>query len=122
MITREEVVAALSLATDLAMGEPLESGLKVCRVAMALAADAGLAESERVRVFHVALLRHVGCTADNGPFAEIVGDEIAFRSGAGRLEATSPKVLGSHVLRHVLSTRGVFGTAAVLVRLAADRD
>src|SRR4051794_31351175 len=82
-ITRTEVVAALSLATDLAMGDPLESGLTVCRVAMAVAEDAGLGDRERDRVFYVALLRHVGCTAENGPFAEIVGDEIAFRSGVG---------------------------------------
>jgi hypothetical protein len=39
-VSRAEVVASLSLATDLAMGLPLESGLAVCRVATALAEDA----------------------------------------------------------------------------------
>src|SRR3954451_16925436 len=120
-ITRSEVVVALSLATDLAMGDALESGLKVCRVAVGLAEDAGLTEAERDRVFYVALLRHVGCTAENPAFAEIVGDEIAFRLTVGPLEATSPRVFGTHTLRHLVATRGLLGTAAKLARMAAER-
>jgi hypothetical protein len=40
-ISRGEVVAALSLATDLAMGQPLESGLGICLLALALGARGG---------------------------------------------------------------------------------
>jgi putative nucleotidyltransferase with HDIG domain len=116
------VVAALSLATDLAMGQPLESGLDVCRVATALAAEAGLTDAERARVHHVALLRHVGCTAENQGFAEIVGDDIAFRSGAAALDATAPRALGAYMVGHLFRTRGLLGTAAKLASMAAARD
>jgi HD-GYP domain-containing protein (c-di-GMP phosphodiesterase class II) len=117
-----EVVAALSLATDLAMGMPLETGLSVCRVAMGLADEAGLDDEERARVYYVALLRHVGCTAENHSFAEIVGDEIGFRAGAAPLEATSPRALGGYMLGHLFRTRGLVGTAAKLASMVAARD
>jgi hypothetical protein len=48
--SRAEVVAALSLATDLAMGQPLEGGLRICRTALALADAAGLDDEQRCRV------------------------------------------------------------------------
>jgi HD-GYP domain-containing protein (c-di-GMP phosphodiesterase class II) len=121
-IALPEVVAALSLATDLAMGQPLESGLAVCRVALALAEEAGLDDDDRARVFHVALLRHVGCTAENQAFAEIVGDDIAFRGGAAALEVTSPRALGAYMVGHLFRTRGLIGTAAKLAAMAAARD
>jgi hypothetical protein len=115
-------VAALSLATDLAMGQPLESGLAVCRVAVALAEEAGLSDEERARVFHVALLRHVGCTAENQTFAAILGDDIAFHTAATPVEATSPRVFGTFMVRHLFRTRGLVGTAAKLAAMAAQRD
>jgi HD-GYP domain-containing protein (c-di-GMP phosphodiesterase class II) len=121
-VALEEVVAALSLVTDLAMGLPFETGLAVCRVAVALAEEAGLDDAGRARVYHVALLRHVGCTAENSGFAEIVGDDIAFRAGSARLDATSPRALGGYMLGHLFRTRGLVGTAAKLASMAAQRD
>jgi len=117
-----EIVAALSLATDLALGQPLESGLAVCRVALALAEEAGLDEAERERVYHVALLRHVGCTAENQSFAEIVGDDVVFRAGAATVETTSPRALGAYMVGHLFRTHGLVGTAAKLAAMASARD
>ena len=39
-VSRAEVVGALSLATDVGMSLPLESGLRICRLAVALAEQA----------------------------------------------------------------------------------
>ena len=121
-ITLPEVVCALSLATDLAMGEPLESGLAITLRAVALAEECGVADAERDRVYWVALLRHVGCTAENSAFAEIVGDELEFRHSAGPVDPTSPRGLMPHLLRHVVRAHGLFGAAAVLGRLVRERD
>jgi HD-GYP domain-containing protein (c-di-GMP phosphodiesterase class II) len=121
-ITLPEVVGALSLATDLAMGEPLESGLAIAVRAVALGEDCGLSDDERDRVYWVALLRHVGCTAENAAFAEIVGDEQEFRHGVAPLDPTSPRALVPHMLRHVVRTHGLFGAAAVFGRLVRQRD
>ena len=42
--SRAEIVAALSIATDMAMGQRLESGLRICHTALALAEEAGLGQ------------------------------------------------------------------------------
>jgi HD-GYP domain-containing protein (c-di-GMP phosphodiesterase class II) len=121
-VSRAEAVAALSLATDLAMGQPLESGLKICVLGVRLAERAGLSDDERGRVHDVALLRHAGCTAENQGFASIVGDELAFREGAMAVEATTPRVLFPYMLRYLVRTNGLIGAAGKLAQMASERD
>ena len=121
-VRRAEVVAALSLATDLAMAEPLESGLRICRIALQLAEEAGLDEGERDRVFYVALLRHVGCTAEVHSFSAVVGDDLAFHTGASTVDATSPRAMAAFTLGHLVRTNGLLGAAARLAQIAAHRD
>jgi HD-GYP domain-containing protein (c-di-GMP phosphodiesterase class II) len=90
-----EIVAALSLATDLALGMELEHGLRAAlagvRLAQRLEVDAGTA----AQVYFVCLLFYVGCTAD--------ADE------ASRLFATD-----SSLLRHV--TPVMFGSRREIAR------
>jgi DNA-binding CsgD family transcriptional regulator len=104
------------------MGIPLESGLAVCCVATALAEEAGLDTAERDRVHQLALIRHIGCTAENAAFGEIVGDDVAFRGGAATVEASSPRALGGYMLGHLFRTHGLVGTAAKLAAIAGQRD
>jgi response regulator RpfG family c-di-GMP phosphodiesterase len=59
-----ELVAALSLATDLGTGQPMEHALRVCLLAVELGGELGLSEQERRDVYYVALLRAVGCVAE----------------------------------------------------------
>ena len=76
-----ELVAALSLATDLGMGQPLEHGLRTCLIALELGRRLGLSASELAELYYVTLLRFVGCTADAHDQAALVGgDEIAMRA------------------------------------------
>ena len=77
-----DLMAALSLATDLGLGQPLEHELGVCLSALELADRLGCTPEERSDVYYVALLVHVGCTAGARYFARWVGgDEIHFQSG-----------------------------------------
>ena len=57
-----EVVAALSLATDLGMGQPMEHALRSCLLALRLGEELGLSEAELTDLYYVALLRRIGCT------------------------------------------------------------
>ena len=83
-----ELMAALSLATDLGLGRPLEYELGVCLSALELADRLGCTPEESSDVYYVALLVHVGCTAAASDFASWVGgDEIHFLSG---MEALGP--------------------------------
>jgi HD domain len=77
-----EVMASLSLATDLGLGQPLEHELGVCLSALELADRLACTAEESSDVYYVALLAHVGCTAAAPYFAGWVGgDEIHFQSG-----------------------------------------
>jgi hypothetical protein len=72
-----ELMAALSIATDLGMGQPLESALCSCVVAMRLGEALHLDGDTLRDVFHQALLRYIGCNADANALAALMGDELA---------------------------------------------
>src|SRR5262245_23005001 len=91
-----EVLGALSLATDLANGNPLETALRVCHLSVGLARAAGAGAVECAEVYYASLLRFMGCTAFASEEAALGLDDIAAR----RLYA--PVDLGS--LTEVLST------------------
>ena len=94
-----ELIAALSLATDLGVGQPLEQALRTCLIALALGDRLGLSEPERSEVYYVALLRFVGCTADASEMAQMAGgDEIAMREAIAPVAGGSPREFASHVL------------------------
>jgi HD-GYP domain-containing protein (c-di-GMP phosphodiesterase class II)/DNA-binding CsgD family transcriptional regulator len=74
-----EAVGALSLATDLAMGQPLEHGLRTAVLAVRIARVLGLPEDDQVTVFYTGLLHFAGCTAESEIDARFFGDELAAR-------------------------------------------
>jgi HD-GYP domain-containing protein (c-di-GMP phosphodiesterase class II) len=74
-----EAAGVLSLATDLAMAQPLEHGLRTAMLAVRLAQALGLPEDEQATVFYTGLLHFAGCTADSEVDARFFGDEMAAR-------------------------------------------
>jgi HD-GYP domain-containing protein (c-di-GMP phosphodiesterase class II) len=92
-------MAALSLATDLGMGQPLEQALRTCLIAIELADRLGLAKDEISEVFYVALLHFLGCTVDAHELAEIFGgDDIASRRDSAPVVGGSPLEFGRELL------------------------
>jgi hypothetical protein len=76
-VRRAEVVAALSLATDLGVGQPMGHALRSCLLAVDLGASLGLGADDLRTVYYVALLQRVGCTADAFELSAWFDDEIA---------------------------------------------
>jgi DNA-binding NarL/FixJ family response regulator len=74
-----ELMAALSIATDLGMGQPLESALCACVVGMRLGEALNLDDQTLRDVYYQALLRYIGCNADTYAMAALFGDELALR-------------------------------------------
>lgn len=72
-----EVIAALSLATDLGIGAPLEHGLQSTLFAMRLAERLGVDAETASQTYYACLLCYVGCTADAEIAADIFGDDAA---------------------------------------------
>jgi HD-GYP domain-containing protein (c-di-GMP phosphodiesterase class II) len=90
-----ELMAALSLATDLGMGQPLEWALSSCVLAVRLGESLGLDDPELRGVYYQALLRYIGCNAETHVLAAIAGDEIALRTEFAAVDNGSPaQVIG----------------------------
>jgi HD-GYP domain-containing protein (c-di-GMP phosphodiesterase class II) len=71
-----EVIATLSLATDLATGLPLEHGLRSTLVAMRLAECLGVDPRTAADTYYACLLFYVGCTADSEQASEIFAGDL----------------------------------------------
>jgi len=74
-----ELIAPLSLATDLDVGQPLEHALRTCLLALRLGRTYGLSEEVLVDIYYLALVRYVGCTANQDVDAAVLGDDLAGR-------------------------------------------
>jgi len=73
-----EVIAALSLATDLATGLPLEHGLESTLAAMRLAERLGVDAETEHQTYYACLLFYVGCTADAQVAADLFDESALF--------------------------------------------
>jgi HD-GYP domain-containing protein (c-di-GMP phosphodiesterase class II) len=104
-IRLSELMAAWSMATDVGMVIPLESGLRVCSRAVRLAHRLGLDIAAQRRVYYLALLRHIGCTAENAELANYFGNELAFRSGVGTRDVSDGRALFPYLLQMTVSSR-----------------
>ena len=72
-----ELVAGLSVVSDLGKGLTDGQGMRACRTAVELADRLQLPHADREAVFWVGLLRFVGCTATASEMAAALGDELA---------------------------------------------
>ncbi|WP_235632134.1 HD domain-containing phosphohydrolase [Mycolicibacterium rutilum] len=77
--TRAEVLAALSVAVDLGLGQPAEHMLRSALIALRLADRLGLTERQRDCVYYTTLIMWIGCHADSHEYARWFGDDIAVR-------------------------------------------
>src|SRR5438067_13809197 len=80
-IRAAELVGALSLATDLGTGQPLEHALRTAALAVRLGELAGASGEELADAYYVALLHSAGCTWDGHEAAFLYGDDISPRAG-----------------------------------------
>src|SRR5712691_2200964 len=81
-----ELLAILSLATDLGMGQPMEHVLRQCLISLRLAQYLGLDEADRVVVYYAALLAWVGCHVDAYEQANWFGDDMALKADFRRVD------------------------------------
>jgi HD-GYP domain-containing protein (c-di-GMP phosphodiesterase class II) len=87
------VLVALSLATDLGSGFPLEKGLRTCLVAVAFGERLALERRALADVYHAALLRAVGCTAVAPENAAAFDDDLAFERAMHGLDLADSDAL-----------------------------
>jgi HD-GYP domain-containing protein (c-di-GMP phosphodiesterase class II) len=97
-----EPLAAISLATDLGTGQPMEHALRSCHVAMGLARSIGLPVQDLSDTYYVSLLRFLGCTSEASADAALNGgDELALYKGLAPSLMGAPSELIGWMLRHL---------------------
>jgi HD-GYP domain-containing protein (c-di-GMP phosphodiesterase class II) len=98
-----EVIAALSLATDLANAFPPEKALRTTLLAIHVGNALGLVGQDLSDAFYLPLLRFVGCTSYAWEEAAAVGgDDIAYRNAFAPVDHGRP----SEMVRTVMTTVG----------------
>ena len=106
-VTLAELLAVLSLATDLGMGQPMEHVLRQCLIAVRLAERLGLDEAEREVVYYSALIAWVGCHVDAYEQAKWFGDDTALKSEFRQTDFATPVSKPLFMLRHLGAGRPV---------------
>jgi HD-GYP domain-containing protein (c-di-GMP phosphodiesterase class II) len=84
------VVGALSIATDLGTGQPLEHALRCAVLAVHLGELAGASAQELADTYYVALLHASGCTSNGHEATQLYGDDIDHRAAFYLVDPTVP--------------------------------
>ena len=118
-----ELMAALSLATDLGMGQPMEQALRTCLIAISLGERLGLSRDELSEVYYVALLRFLGCTADAHEFAAMVGgDDISMRAAIAPVLGRTRNEFASQVVPKVGAGKGPLRRAQLVAGMLSSGE
>jgi HD-GYP domain-containing protein (c-di-GMP phosphodiesterase class II) len=113
-----EAVGVLSLATDLAMGQPLEHGMRTAVLAVRLAQAMGLPEDDQVTVFYTGMLHFAGCTAESMIDAGFFGDELAARPQMLAVQLGTRRELVAMAARTAHQGKAPLTRAAAMARSA----
>ena len=116
-----ELTIALSLATDLGTGQPMEHGLRTCWLSLMASQALGLDAETRSCVFYVALLRFIGCTSDASETAALAGgDELAFNATMAPMLMAQPGESMRHFVRHLAEGSPLPRRVGLVARALAD--
>ena len=85
-----ELLAALSLGSDLGMGLPMEHVLRECLISMRLADRMGVDASDRSVVYYTALLAWLGCHIDAYEQAKWFGDDLGMKASFRWVDFAGP--------------------------------
>ncbi len=93
-----EVIGAMSIATDLGTGQPLEHALRTAILAVRLGELAGLSPAELVDAYYISLLHSFGCTSDAPEQTELFGDDIEPRAKFALVDGGNPDEVGAFLM------------------------
>jgi HD-GYP domain-containing protein (c-di-GMP phosphodiesterase class II) len=117
-LRRAELLAAISLAIDLGLGQPMEHMLRSALIATRIAERMGLDAQQRATVYYANLLGWIGCHADSHELSALFGDDIAYRADTYSVDMTGLpflRLMASHVGRGLPGwERGIRSAAFVL--------
>ncbi len=104
-----DLLAALSVATDLGTGQEPEKAIRSCLLATELARTCGLTEPQVRDVYYTSLLHHLGCTGPTHEISYLFGDDLGVIAAAEHADNAS--------LRETLAVLALAGKGAEHGRL-----
>jgi HD-GYP domain-containing protein (c-di-GMP phosphodiesterase class II) len=96
-----ELVASLSYAADLGLGQPMAHCMRQTVIALRLADLAGATDAEREATYYVGLMFNAFCHADATEQASWFGDDIRFKSDAFEMLGMTTAQTAAFVIRRV---------------------
>jgi HD-GYP domain-containing protein (c-di-GMP phosphodiesterase class II) len=96
-----ELIGALSLATDLGLGQPMEYLLRTCLLAIGIGAELKLSAADLHDIYYTALLRWIGCSGHAHEASRLYGDEQAARARLALIDLGDPKAVLLDALGHI---------------------
>ena len=92
-----ELVATLSLGTDLGLGQPMEHIIQETIIALRMGERLGFAEDARAVLFYAGLLAWVGCHTDAYEQAKWFSDDIVMKADGMLIDEPGPRWLIGHL-------------------------
>jgi HD-GYP domain-containing protein (c-di-GMP phosphodiesterase class II)/DNA-binding CsgD family transcriptional regulator len=114
-----ELIAMISLGTDLGMGQPMEHVMRQSLIALRLAERLGLDDESRAVVYYVGLIAWVGCHVDAYEQAKWFGDDQAIKNEARHVDMTGVAAR-AFILSHLGAGRGLVERARLGVEFVGD--
>jgi HD-GYP domain-containing protein (c-di-GMP phosphodiesterase class II)/DNA-binding CsgD family transcriptional regulator len=114
-----ELIAMISLGTDLGLGQPMEHAMRQSLIALRLAERLGLDETTRAVVYYVGLIGWVGCHVDAYEQAKWFGDDMALKADALHVDMAGLPAR-AFIWSHVGAGRGLMERARLGVRFVGD--
>src|SRR6476619_2892261 len=96
-----ELVASLSYAADLGLGQPMAHCMRQTVIALRLAELAGATDAEREATYYLGLMFNAFCHADAAEQASWFGDDIAMKSDGFDMLGMNTAQLAASLLRRV---------------------
>jgi len=100
-----ELVGALSLASDLGTGQPLEHALRTAVLAVRLGELADASTDELADTYYVALLHASGCTSNSHEATQLFGEDITHRAAFFLIDPADPEQVLAFYRTHVAPGR-----------------
>jgi HD-GYP domain-containing protein (c-di-GMP phosphodiesterase class II) len=114
-----ELVGALSLATDLGTGQPLEHALRTAVLAVRLGELAEAPAADLRDAYYTALLHSSGCTSDGHEAAALFGDDILPRAAFALVDPIRREELVAFLQANVGRDRPAAEREAMVAQLLA---
>jgi HD-GYP domain-containing protein (c-di-GMP phosphodiesterase class II)/DNA-binding CsgD family transcriptional regulator len=112
-----ELLASLSLATDLGTAFPLEKALRNALLAVHLGEYFALGDDELSDAYYMAMLRFLGCSAFAHELAAVVGgDDLTFHSTYEPVDVARPSAIVGQTVRYLAHDAPPFTRVAAVAR------